>query len=81
MSGDIDVVPWLLRMAQMEKSENGLEQLKAIEAVGRLRVQNAVPILRKILEAKNVFRWQYPSEVRIVAAQALAKIDPVAWHK
>ena len=81
MSGDIDVVPWLLRMAQMEKSENGLEQLKAIEAVGRLRVQNAVSILRKILEAKNVFRWQYPSEVRIVAAQALAKIDPVAWHK
>jgi hypothetical protein len=81
MSGDIDVVPWLLRMAQIEKSENELEQLKAIEAVGRLRVQNAVPNLRKILETKNMFRWQYPSEVRIVAAQALAKIDAVTWHK
>jgi hypothetical protein len=81
MSGDVDVVPWLLRMAQTEKGQNQLEQLKAIEAVGRLRVQDAVPILRKILEAKNVFRWQYPSEVRIVAAQALAKIDPEVWGK
>ncbi len=86
MSGDIDVVPWLLRMAEAEKRENDTEEnelvrLKAIEAVGRLRVESAVPILLKILETKHMFRWQYPSEVRIVAAQALAKIDPMAWHK
>jgi hypothetical protein len=33
-----------------------------------------------ILEEKHVFRWLHPSEVRIVAAQALAKIDHSAWQ-
>ncbi len=81
MSGDKGVVPWLIKMAETEKGENELVQLKAIEAIGRLRPDNVVPILKKILEAKQVFRWMHPSEVRIVAAQTLAKIDGVAWHK
>jgi hypothetical protein len=81
MSGDAGVVPWLLGMAEFEKGENELEQLKAIEALGRLRVKNAAPILQRILETKYVFRWQYPAEVRIAAAQALAKIDAAAWHR
>jgi HEAT repeats len=81
MSGDAGVVPWLLKVAETEKCENELVRLKAIEAIGRLRVKNVVPILRRILEAKHVFRWLYPSEVRIVAAQTLAKIDPGAWQK
>ena len=81
MSGDAGVVPWLLKVAETEKGENELVRLKAIEAVGRLRVKNVVPILQRILEAKHVFRWLHPAEVRIVAAQTLAKIDPEAWHK
>ena len=81
MSGDAGVVPWLLKVAETEKSENELVRLKAIEAVGRLRVKSAVPILQRILEAKHVFRWLYASEVRIVAAQTLAKIDLPAWDK
>jgi hypothetical protein len=81
MSGDAGVVPWLLKVAETEKCENELLRLKAIEAIGRLRVKNVVPILRRILEAKHVFRWLHSSEVRIVAAQTLAKIDPAAWQK
>ena len=34
-------------------------------------------ILQKILEARQVWRWQYPSELRIAAGQALLRIDPV----
>lgn len=81
MSGDAGVVPWLLKIAETEKAENELVRLKAIEAIGRLRVKNAVPVLRRILEARHVFRWLYPSEVRIVAAQTLAKIDPETWQR
>ena len=81
MSGDAGVVPWLLTVADAEKGENELVRLKAIEAIGRLRAKNVVPILQRILEAKHVFRWLHPSEVRIVAAQTLAKIDPAAWQR
>jgi hypothetical protein len=81
MSGDTSVVPWLLKLAENEKGDNELERLKAIEAIGRLRVQEVAPILQKILEAKHMFRWLHAPEVRIVAAQTLAKVDPAAWEK
>jgi hypothetical protein len=81
MSGDTSVVPWLLQLAENEKGENELVRLKAIEAIGRLRVREVAPILQKILEAKHMFRWLHPPEVRIVAAQTLAKVDPAAWEK
>jgi len=81
MSGDTTVVPWLLKLAETEKGENELVRLKAIEAVGRLRVKEVAPILERILEAKHVFRWLHAPEVRIVAAQTLAKVDPAAWEK
>jgi hypothetical protein len=44
-------------------------------------VQEVAPILQKILEAKYMFRWLHAPEVRIVAAQTLAKVDPAAWEK
>ncbi|HUJ82936.1 MAG TPA: hypothetical protein VLW83_13700, partial [Candidatus Acidoferrales bacterium] len=55
-------------------------QLKAIEALGRLRTSSAQKTLRRIVEGKQVWRWQFPAELRIVAAQALEKIDP-DWAK
>jgi hypothetical protein len=81
MSGDTTVVAWLLKRAETEKGENELVRLKAIEAVGRLRVKEVAPILQRILEAKHVFRWLHAPEVRIVAAQTLAKVNPGAWEK
>jgi hypothetical protein len=53
-----------------------LLQLKAIEALGRLREPDAVPVLKNLFEAKRIFKWQHHRELRIAAAQALAKIDP-----
>ncbi|HEY3876012.1 MAG TPA: hypothetical protein VGM92_11080, partial [Candidatus Kapabacteria bacterium] len=51
-------------------------RLKAIEALGRLRVTGAETVLRNIAEARKTWRWSYPSELRLVAAQAMEKLDP-----
>jgi hypothetical protein len=73
-SGDVRLV----HMAGGEIPPGSTEylQLKAVEALGRLRVRGSEGILRRILETRQVWRWQYSTEFRIVAAQALTKIDP-----
>jgi hypothetical protein len=78
MSGERTADMRLLRMAEGDLPRNGTEylQLKAIEALGRLRTSGAETVLRKIAEARKAFRWASPSEMRIVAAQAMEKIDP-----
>jgi len=78
MCGDATAVPRLLQIAQGELPERATPyvRLKAIEALGRLRAQEAVAALRQIVEAKQMWRWANPSELRIAAAQALEKIDP-----
>jgi hypothetical protein len=73
-SGDVRLV----HMAGGELPQGSTQylQLKAVEALGRLRVRGSEGILRRILETRQVWRWQYSTEFRIVAAQALTKIDP-----
>jgi hypothetical protein len=68
----------LLRIAEGDLPGGGTEylQLKAIEALGRLRTAGAEAVLRKIAEARKAFRWASPSELRLVASQAMEKIDP-----
>ncbi|HXZ19258.1 MAG TPA: HEAT repeat domain-containing protein, partial [Candidatus Acidoferrales bacterium] len=78
MSGDTGAVDFLLRLAsgELARMNTPLLRLKAIESLGRLRAQKAAPLLRQVLEARQTFRWQYPKEMRVAAAQALQKIDP-----
>ncbi len=78
MSGDRSAAPPLIIMAQVGEAQgrSPLLQLKAIEALGRLREPDAVPVLRNLFEAKRMFKWQHHRELRIASAQALAKIDP-----
>jgi PBS lyase HEAT-like repeat-containing protein len=78
MSGDRSSAARLILMARAGESEgrSPFVQLKAIESLGRLRDPEAVPILRELLEAKKMWKWAQPRELRIAAAQALAKIDP-----
>jgi hypothetical protein len=59
-----------------DDSTPGFTRIKAIESSGRLRASAASPLLQQILEAKQVWRWAYHSELRIAAAQALVKIEP-----
>lgn len=78
MSGDLTAAPPLIAMARPGEaaSRSPYVQLKAIESLGRLRDAEAVSTLREILEAKKTFGWLHHRELRIAAAQALAKTDP-----
>ncbi len=78
MSGDRTAVPPLVIMAETGEAQgrSPLIQLKAVESLGRLRENDAVPVLRNLLEAKKMWRFTSHRELRIAAAQALVKIDP-----
>jgi len=76
MTGSPDSIPKLLDIASSD-GISGYVRLKAVEALGRLRASAANPTLQTILEARQVWRWQYPSELRVAAAQSLLRIDPM----
>jgi HEAT repeat protein len=78
MSGDRTAVPSLVVMAEAGEAQgrSALIQLKAVESLGRLRENDAIPVLRNLLEAKKMWRWTHHRELRVAAAQALVKIDP-----
>jgi len=75
MSGQPSVIPKLLELVQAPATSEYI-RLKAVEALGRLRAAAASEVLQHILDARQVWRWQYPTETRIAAAQALSRIDP-----
>jgi hypothetical protein len=77
MSGEQSADMRLLRLAEGDLPESGTEylRLKAMEALGRLRTSGAEAVLRKIAEARKTFRWAHQSELRLVAVQAMEKID------
>jgi hypothetical protein len=78
MSGDRTTVPPLMVMAESGEAQgrSPLVQVKAVESLGRLREPESVPVLRALLEGKKMWKWIHHRELRIAAAQALAKIDP-----
>jgi hypothetical protein len=78
MSGDQSAAPALIVMAEPgdAQARSPLVQLKAIESLGRLRVPDAVPVLRNIVEAKKMWKFTHHREMRVAAAQALSKTDP-----
>ena len=78
MSGDRTTVPPLMVMAESGEAQgrSAIIQIKAVESLGRLREPESIPVLRNLLEAKKMWKWVHHRELRIAAAQALAKIDP-----
>ena len=55
-------------------------RVRAVEALGRIHAPESIAALKRILEAKKVFGWANPQELRISALQALEKLDP-AWAR
>jgi hypothetical protein len=51
-------------------------RVKAIEALGRLGAEASITTLRRIVEARKVFGWQNPQELRLAALQVLEKLQP-----
>jgi hypothetical protein len=81
MSGQPECIEKLMELAQNDHTPE-YPRLKAVEALGRLRAAAAAPLFLHFLDARQVWRWVYPSELRISAAQALTRIDPaVALEK
>jgi hypothetical protein len=78
MSGDHGITPRLMRIVEQETSQPSGHylQIKAIEALGRLREPKAEALLRPLAEGKRFWYWLHPRELRITAMQALKKIDP-----
>lgn len=78
MSDDSGATPRLMSIVERGLSDQGSSylEIKAIEALGRLRERRAESLLRPLAESKKFWRWTHPREVRICAVQALKKIDP-----
>jgi hypothetical protein len=55
-------------------------RVRAAEALGRINAPESVAALKRIVEAKKVFGWAHPQELRIAALQALEKLDPL-WAR
>jgi hypothetical protein len=53
-------------------------RVKAIEALARLKAPESVNALKRISEARKLFGWVNPQELRIAALQGLEVLDP-AW--
>ena len=77
MGEDAEPAPLLLSIAGGELTKFGAPyvRIKALEALGRLRVAAAVPLLRKLAESEEYQGLYIPEEMSIVAAQSLFKID------
>jgi hypothetical protein len=74
MSGRPECIPKLLELAENEATP-GFTRVKAIEGLGRLRGTAATTLLLNIMDARQLWRWQYPEELRVASAQALMRID------
>ncbi len=75
MSGQPDCITKLVELAQNDHTPP-FHRVKALEAIGRLRASAASPVLQHIMDARQVWRWVYATELRIAAAQALMRLDP-----
>jgi hypothetical protein len=82
MTGDRESLGRLLTIADGDLPTDAAPYLriKALEALGRLRAPESINTLRRIVEAKKIFGWANPQELRIAAFQAVAKMDP-EWAK
>jgi hypothetical protein len=77
-SGDHALTPGLMVLADEGSADarSPFLRLKVVEALGRLKDASAIPLLRALVEARKMWKWVYPRELRIAAAQALVKIEP-----
>jgi hypothetical protein len=78
MTEDRDALGRLLTIADGDLPAGAAAYLrvKAIEALGRLRAPESVNALKRILEARKIFGWVHPEELRIAALQALETLEP-----
>src|SRR5579859_3629609 len=77
LSGDREALGRLLTVVDgdLPPGSGPYLQVKAVEALGRIHAPESVTTLRRVIEAKKIFGWQNPQELRIAALQALMQLD------
>jgi hypothetical protein len=77
VAADRDALGKLLTIADgdLPPGSGDYLRVKAIEALGRIHAPESVNTLKRLVEAKKVFVWVHPQELRIAALQALQKLD------
>src|SRR5713101_9751710 len=82
VTSDREALGKLLTIADGDLPEGSGQyvRVKAIEALGRIYAPESASTLKRIAEAKKVFGWLQPQEVRIAALQALEGLDPGWVH-
>jgi hypothetical protein len=80
VTADREALPRLLTIVDGDLPEGGGQYLrvKAIEALGRINAPESIGSLKRIAEAKKMFGWVHPQELRIAAVQALEQLD-IHW--
>ena len=78
LSGDREALGRLLTVVDgdLPPGSGPYLQVKAVEALGRIQAPESVTTLQRVIEAKKIFGWQNPQELRIAALQALMQLDP-----
>jgi hypothetical protein len=78
VTADREALGKLLTIADGDLPPGGAQymRVKAIEALGRINAPESISTLKRIVEAKKMFSWIHPQELRIAAMQALEKLDP-----
>lgn len=78
MTEDREGLGRLLTLADGDLPLNAAPYLrvKAVEALGRVKAQESANALKRILEARKLFGWVHPQELRIAALQSLQKLEP-----
>jgi hypothetical protein len=82
MTGERETLGRLLTIADGDLPAGAAPflRVKALEALGRLQAAESIPTLRRIVDARKMFGWEHPQELRIAAFQALCKMD-AEWAK
>src|SRR6202040_2998851 len=78
VTSDREALGRLLTIVDGDLPANGGPYLqgKAIEALGRIHAPESINTLKRIVEAKKMFGWQHPQELRVAALQALLQMEP-----
>src|SRR6267142_1504215 len=78
VTADREALGKLLTIADGDLPTGGGQYLriKAIEALGRIQAPESASTLKRLADAKKVFGWLHPQELRIAALQALEGLDP-----
>jgi hypothetical protein len=78
VAADRDALGKLLTIADgdLPVGASAYLRVKAIEALGRINAPESVTTLKRIIEAKKMFGWLHPQELRIAAFQSLEKLEP-----